>query len=198
MSLTDPSLSCRARKYKKLLRGCGRRQAPTEPPYAPSELLDLSVRFGGGTQPDALSLSCGVFRCVRQRPPRRAPPSQGGAPRASRGSRPSGEDVRRPFLAGKAVVCDEHAKRGRLRSSDPAILALRRLRVRGAGDGAAGSGVQAEDERAGWQADVGVPLSGRRASLGTAAGGGFASQGEATQRCTQRSRGCIAATGGWH
>jgi hypothetical protein len=41
----------------------------------------------------------------------------------------------------------------------------------GAGDGAARAGVQAEDERRGWQADVGVPLSRRRSWLGTAAGG---------------------------
>src|SRR6266540_565868 len=95
---------------------------------------------------------------------------------------------RRPPRCSKGGHSDEHAKRGRLRSSDSATLALRRLRVRGAGDGAAGSGVQAEDERPGWQANVGVPLSGRRASLGTAAGGRVCESGRGDAGAASRAR----------
>jgi hypothetical protein len=51
----------------------------------------------------------------------------------------------------------------------------------GAGDGAARTGVQAEEERRGWQADVGVPLSPRRSWLARPQVGGFATRGEALQ-----------------
>jgi hypothetical protein len=58
----------------------------------------------------------------------------------------------------------------------PELLITRRLcfwdRARGgAGDHAARTPDQAEDERRGWQAALGVPLSRRRSRLGTAAGG---------------------------
>src|SRR4029450_8553493 len=55
----------------------------------------------------------------------------------------------------------------------------------GAGDGAARTGVQAEEERRGWQADVGVPLSPRRSGRG----GGEPVSAQQGQRSRRKRRG---------
>src|SRR5437868_13262843 len=77
-------------------------------------------------------------------------------------------------------------------STDSATLSLGD-RQGGVADGAARTGVQAEDARGAWQADLGVSLSRRWSRLGAATGGRVRDSGRGAAGAAGRARAAAAA-----